>query len=102
MNESPTFSNWRRPGIEIDYACRIGSCGECEVKFAGKVREKSELYAGEFEFIALKKSGFPPKNRPLDGRKISELDKIPSEQGIISSKQGTANAKTPGTGNVAR
>jgi glycine betaine catabolism B len=39
-------------GIEIDYACRIGSCGECEVKFAGKVREKSELYAGEFEFIA--------------------------------------------------
>jgi ferredoxin len=37
-------------GIEIDYACRIGSCGECEVKFAGKVREKSELYAGEFDF----------------------------------------------------
>jgi glycine betaine catabolism B len=39
-------------GIEIDYACRIGDCGECEVKFAGKVREKSELYAGEFEFTA--------------------------------------------------
>jgi ferredoxin-NADP reductase len=34
-------------GIEIDYACRIGNCGECEVKFAGKVAEK-----GEFELAA--------------------------------------------------
>jgi glycine betaine catabolism B len=30
-------------GIEIDYACRMGSCGECEVKFVGKVAEKGEF-----------------------------------------------------------
>lgn len=30
-------------GIEIGYACRMGSCGECEVKFAGKVAEKGEF-----------------------------------------------------------
>ncbi len=30
-------------GIEIDYACRMGDCGECEVKFAGKVAQKGEF-----------------------------------------------------------
>jgi ferredoxin len=29
-------------GIEIDYACRIGSCGACEVKCRGKVGETDE------------------------------------------------------------
>jgi glycine betaine catabolism B len=37
-------------GIEIDYACRIGDCGACEVKFAGKVAEK-----GEFELAGRSK-----------------------------------------------
>jgi ferredoxin-NADP reductase len=30
-------------GIEIDYACRAGSCAECEVGFAGEVVEKAEF-----------------------------------------------------------
>jgi ferredoxin-NADP reductase len=30
-------------GIEIDYACRAGSCAECEVDFTGDVIEKAEF-----------------------------------------------------------
>jgi ferredoxin-NADP reductase len=29
-------------GIEIDYSCRVGSCGECEVKCAGQVKVDGE------------------------------------------------------------
>lgn len=29
-------------GIEIDYSCRVGSCGECEMKCAGQVKVDSE------------------------------------------------------------
>ncbi|MGZ8227008.1 MAG: 2Fe-2S iron-sulfur cluster-binding protein [Methylococcaceae bacterium] len=28
-------------GIEIDYSCRSGSCGECEVKGRGEVKIKA-------------------------------------------------------------
>ena len=30
-------------GIEMDYACRTGSCAECEVSFTGTVSEKPEF-----------------------------------------------------------
>jgi glycine betaine catabolism B len=30
-------------GIEIEYACRSGSCGACEVKFSGKLAEKADF-----------------------------------------------------------
>jgi ferredoxin-NADP reductase len=30
-------------GIEIDYACRTGSCAECEVSFTGTLSEKPEF-----------------------------------------------------------
>jgi ferredoxin-NADP reductase len=30
-------------GIEIEYACRSGSCGACEVKFSGKLSEKADF-----------------------------------------------------------
>ncbi len=30
-------------GIEIKYACRSGSCGECEIKFTGKLSEKADF-----------------------------------------------------------
>ncbi|MBJ7379391.1 MAG: 2Fe-2S iron-sulfur cluster binding domain-containing protein [Polynucleobacter sp.] len=29
-------------GIQIDYSCRVGSCGECEMKCAGEVKIDSE------------------------------------------------------------
>ena len=30
-------------GIEMDYACRTGSCAECEVSFTGTLSEKPEF-----------------------------------------------------------
>ncbi|HTV34479.1 MAG TPA: FAD-binding oxidoreductase [Methylocella sp.] len=30
-------------GIEIEYACRSGGCGACEVKFSGKLSEKADF-----------------------------------------------------------
>ncbi len=30
-------------GIELDYACRLGSCGECEIRFTGLLCEKPEF-----------------------------------------------------------
>jgi glycine betaine catabolism B len=30
-------------GIEIEYACRSGGCGACEVKFSGKLAEKADF-----------------------------------------------------------
>ena len=30
-------------GIEIEYACRSGSCGACEVRFSGKLSEKADF-----------------------------------------------------------
>jgi glycine betaine catabolism B len=30
-------------GVRIDYACRSGSCGECEVRIAGRISEKREF-----------------------------------------------------------
>jgi glycine betaine catabolism B len=32
-------------GVEIDYACRTGDCGECEVKFAGRCKVNGLAYA---------------------------------------------------------
>ncbi|MGR9046933.1 MAG: FAD-binding oxidoreductase [Gammaproteobacteria bacterium] len=41
-------------GIELDYSCRVGSCGECEVKCKGKVE-----MSGECEIDAkTRKAGF--------------------------------------------
>jgi ferredoxin-NADP reductase len=39
-------------GVRIDYACRSGSCGECEVRIAGRVSE-----AREFDKVPRSKDG---------------------------------------------